>query len=108
MSSSSWPWRGARAFADVLLAVPLALGDGRGRSAERREQQRLGLVGAGHENLDRGRATVGCESHAIGELMGDPVNAADVQALICGRADGGQPAAGNDGGVAPGAYRIRG
>ena len=108
-----WRWLGApgsveRHRAEALQAVPLALGDGRRRRAERREQQGLGLVGAGHQDLDRRRPTVGREPHTITEPMCDPVDSADRQTLICGWADGGQPTAGNDCWVTPGAYGVRG
>ena len=64
-----------------------ALWDGGRSHTEGREQQGLGLVRTRHQDLDRRRAAVGRETHTIGELMGDPVDAADSYARIRGGAD---------------------
>src|SRR6478672_1931856 len=78
-----------------LAAGAVVAWEGLGGVVEGREQERGRGVGVGDQDLDRGVAAERREPDAVTELLRDPVDAVDVEALVGGRAEG-RPAAGRD------------
>ena len=86
-------------------AAMTGLGEAGGGGTERRQQQRLGGVPIGHEDLDGGRASVGREPGAVRERFDHPVDAVDGDAVQCRGPRRVHPAPRDDRRVTPGPDR---